>query len=523
MDLCDKFFYDLVEIYPPMNDYLLYQKFLKKKGSLPNKYSIKYLKKEDEIINKYIKELKDKKNLSFCEEILKYDINYNNKISFFSDGQYLLNIDDNILFIYYEICINKLPPLSIKKDYLFFMNRLKSLSNITNDMIKILEKGIKEKIIINKIIIESFLKKSQTILDDKINPKNVPNDIKIKFINFIDKYIIKNIKKLYSFVINNYLKHSINNLGLCSYKKGKRYYEEICKYTTLSNLTPQIIHDLGFKYLKKDLDLKSKLAKKFKVNDMDDHVYKENKFYKNSDEILKDLNSQKNLMHSKLNKYFYEDIDILYDIKPIIDYNTDMVAYYTGPSNFKNENGTFYINISNPTKISKYELLILSIHEGIPGHHYEQQLLHKSDKSDYIKYTLYSGYSEGWAFYCESLYEYNNDFEYYYSLQYRIERSLRLIIDTGIHYFNWNYQKCFDYMKKYMKYYSDDYIKDQILRYSSNPGQALTYVIGREVILHLKKDFLKKNTDIKTFHKIILDIGPCQLDLLIKKFYENII
>ena len=106
----------------------------------------------------------------------------------------------------------------------------------------------------------------QTILDDKINPKNVPNDIKIKFINFIDKYIIKNIKKLYSFVINNYLKHSINNLGLCSYKKGKRYYEEICKYTTLSNLTPQIIHDLGFKYLKKDLDLKSKLAKKFKVN-----------------------------------------------------------------------------------------------------------------------------------------------------------------------------------------------------------------------------------------------------------------
>ena len=35
----------------------------------------------------------------------------------------------------------------------------------------------------------------------------------------------------------------------------------------------------------------------------------------------------------------------------------------------------------------------------------------------------------------------------------KTERSLRLIIDTGIHYFNWDYQKCFDYMKKYMKYY----------------------------------------------------------------------
>ena len=66
-------------------------------------------------------------------------------------------------------------------------------------------------------------------------------------------------------------------------------------------------------------------------------------------------------------------------------------------------------------------------------------------------------------------------------------------------------------------------IKDQILRYSSIPGQALTYVIGKEVILHLKKDFFKKNSDIKTFHKIILDIGPCPLDILIKRFYELIL
>lgn len=523
MDICDKFFYDLVDIFPPMNDYLLYQKFLKKKGSLPNKYSLKYLNKENEIINKYEKELKNKKNLSFCEEILKYEIDYNNKILFFQDGQYLLNIDDNILFIYYEICINKLTPLSIKKDYLFFMNRLKSLSNITNSIIKILKEGIKNNVIINKIIIESFLKKSQSILDDKINPKNVPNDIKKQFINFIDKYIIKNINKLYIFVINNYLKHCANNLGICSYKKGKKCYEEICKFNTLSNLTPENIHDLGFKFLKKDLELKSKLAKKLKVDDIDDYIYKNNKFYKNSDEILKDLNSQKKMMYSKLHKYFFEDIEKLYDIKPIFDYNTDIIAYYTGSSNFKTEDGTFYINVSNPTKISKYELLPLSIHEGIPGHHYENQLLYKSNKPDYIKYTLYPGYSEGWAFYCESLYEYENDFEYYYSLQYRIERSLRLILDTGIHYFNWDYQKSFNFIKKYLKYYSDDFIKNQILRYSSNPGQALTYVIGKETILHLKNDFLKNNKCIKTFHKIILDIGPCPLDLLIKKFYEYIL
>ena len=58
--------------------------------------------------------------------------------------------------MYYDICINKLPPLSSKNDYLSVMNRLKSLTSITNDIIKLLEKGIKEKTVLNKIIIESF-------------------------------------------------------------------------------------------------------------------------------------------------------------------------------------------------------------------------------------------------------------------------------------------------------------------------------------------------------------------------------
>ena len=199
-----------------------------------------------------------------------------------------------------------------------------------------------------------------------------------------------------------------------------------------------------------------------------------------------------------------------------------MSAYYTSPN--KKEKGKFYINIFNPEKISKYELLTLNIHEGIPGHHYENYLTYKSNLPDYIKESLYSGYSEGWAFYCESLYEYKNDFEYYYSLQYKVERSLRLIIDTGIHYYKWDFDKCFKYMKKYLKYFPDDYIKNQILRYSSNPGQALTYKIGEQVILKLKKDYLKnKNNNIKSFHKILLDIGPCPLDLLIKQFYNIII
>ena len=305
MDLRNEYLHDNIKLYPPMNDYLQYTKFLKRKGILPNHLSKQFLKRSNDTNSKYLKDLKKKKELSFCEQILKYELEHDDKSSFFTSGDYLIDINDNILFMYYEICINKLSPLSKKEDYISVMNRLKSLSSITNKKIEILEKGIKEKVLLNKVIIDSFLKKSQTILDDKINPKNVPKDLKNKFIKFIDIYIIKNIKKLYLFVINKYLPHSIESLGLCSYKQGKRYYENICKSETMSNLTPEIIHDLGLRHLKEDLDLKSDLAKKLKVDDIDDYVYKSNKFYSSSDEIIKDLKSQRGLMHSKLNKYFF--------------------------------------------------------------------------------------------------------------------------------------------------------------------------------------------------------------------------
>ena len=37
----------------------------------------------------------------------------------------------------------------------------------------------------------------------------------------------------------------------------------------------------------------------------------------------------------------------------------------------KSSKGTFYINTIKPENINKYELYVLSLHEGIPGRHYE--------------------------------------------------------------------------------------------------------------------------------------------------------
>ena len=93
-------------------------------------------------------------------------------------------------------------------------------------------------------------------------------------------------------------------------------------------------------------------------------------------------------------------------------------------------------------------------------------------------------------------------------------RALRLVVDTGIHYYGWSYQKAYDYYKKY-SFNGDLQIKTQILRYIALPGQALCYKMGEKIILDLKKQY---NGDIKKFHTKILENGSIPLWLLKEQF-----
>ena len=182
--------------------------------------------------------------------------------------------------------------------------------------------------------------------------------------------------------------------------------------------------------------------------------------------------------------------------------------------------GAFYINTFNPGLINRNELYVLTLHEGIPGHHYENNYHINRDVGDFFKSNHYDNYSEGWGLYCESLLKTNNNYERFWQIIYNLHRSIRLVVDTGIHYFDWSYEKSFQFMKQYLPH-SDDEIKDEIYRYICDPGQALCYKIGELFFLDLRKKYFKKfKEDYKGFHSLILKIGPMPLHLFHKKFCE---
>ena len=76
-------------------------------------------------------------------------------------------------------------------------------------------------------------------------------------------------------------------------------------------------------------------------------------------------------------------------------------------------------------------------------------------------------------------------------------------------------------MKKYLSF-SDDYIHRELLRYINLPGQALTYKIGEKVFLYLRKLSFDQGISTKDFHKKVMEIGPCPLDVLIEQFNANL-
>jgi ribulose-bisphosphate carboxylase large chain len=70
--------------------------------------------------------------------------------------------------------------------------------------------------------------------------------------------------------------------------------------------------------------------------------------------------------------------------------------------------------------------------------------------------------------------------------EYEQLRCVRLVVDTGINYYGWSFNKALNYMKKHLTSLSIDEIYNEITRYICDPGQALAYKIGERFILKLR-------------------------------------
>ncbi|GFR73071.1 hypothetical protein ElyMa_000395800 [Elysia marginata] len=97
-----------------------------------------------------------------------------------------------------------------------------------------------------------------------------------------------------------------------------------------------------------------------------------------------------------------------------------------------------------------------------------------------------------------------------------IFRAARLVVDSGLHYFNWTRSQAIDF---FMKYTAETFegIEVEVDRYITWPGQATAYKVGELCIRALRQKAEKelgKYFDVREFHMAVLENGALPLPIL---------
>jgi uncharacterized protein (DUF885 family) len=205
---------------------------------------------------------------------------------------------------------------------------------------------------------------------------------------------------------------------------------------------------------------------------------------------------------------------------------------YVGSPLGSTDPGYYWVNTYNLSSRPLYVIPSLTAHEAVPGHHLQGALNQELPESiPQFRRNLYlSAYGEGWGLYTEFLANqmgiYTTPYEHFGKLTYEMWRACRLVVDTGMHVFDWSRQEAVDFMAENTALSLHE-INTEIDRYISWPGQALSYKIGEIKIRELRalaEKELGSQFDIREFHEQILEKGTVTLPLLeerIKKYIET--
>ena len=197
-------------------------------------------------------------------------------------------------------------------------------------------------------------------------------------------------------------------------------------------------------------------------------------------------------------------------------------GYYTPASADGTSPGYFFINLRDTAEWPRFALPTLVYHETVPGHHMESGTAAEEGELPLIRQMIWhAAYGEGWALYAEDLADeigmYENDplgrIGYLQSLLFR---AARVVADTGLHAKRWTREETVDYLVD-ITGQPRSAMETEVDRYAVWPGQATSYMIGRERIWVLRRNAMNAlgdQFDLAAFHHAILSGGPRPLDIL---------
>ena len=261
------------------------------------------------------------------------------------------------------------------------------------------------------------------------------------------------------FVKQEYAPHGRTDFGIWAVPDGDAIYRAAVKENTTTNYSPAEIHEMGLRQVAEIEAEMLKIAKSQGFNDLksfNEHIRNDRALYGKSGQQIFDLYKHyAEQMEQKLPTWFGKQPPTRLEVVAMDSFRApDAVpADYSPGSNDGSRPGRINVNEYAPEKRLLLNVEAIAYHEGIPGHHLQFSIAESlPDIPEFRRNASFNAYSEGWAFYSERLGRemgfYQDPYSEYGRLGNEMWRSVRLVVDTGVHFKHWSRQQMIDFFTR---------------------------------------------------------------------------
>jgi uncharacterized protein (DUF885 family) len=428
-------------------------------------------------------------------------------------------------------------PLDSVKHYEDYIARLRQIPRAFSQTTEVLRAGMKDHLMPVRFLLEKVPIQCQGVVaaDPFLIPiRKFPGTISERdrqrltrqIEDAVNHDVLPAYKTFAAFIATGYAPYGRTTLAVTSLPDGqRRYLNNIRSRTTLSNLTPAQIHQIGLREMDRIQADMLTIAHKKGFADLASfrEWVKTNPKYKptSAGQILDDFRKYIGQMQSKLPQLFTFIPGSPVTVEAIPAFQSAMATHYQMGTPDGKRPGRVVVATSNYAQRMLVDDEATAYHEGIPGHHMQLSVAQRlTGLPKFRQHTFNSGFIEGWALYAEQLGKevgfYQDPVSDYGRLSSELFRAVRLVVDTGIHSQGWTRDQVVEFMRK-SGAVDEPTIQSETNRYIAWPGQALAYKLGQLKFRELRdraQRQLGSKFDIRTFHDEMLNGGVLPLDLL---------
>lgn len=434
-------------------------------------------------------------------------------------------------------------PFDTVEDYENFLSRIDGFITWTEQAEANMRQGISQGLTQPRVLMERVVPQLESQLvpsaDDSDFYKPVSNmpesfgaedreRLTAAYVEAIESRLIPAYRRLRDFVRDEYIPAARETHGIGALPGGPQRYAFLVRETTTTDLTPEEIHAIGLAEVSRiheemqgvmnQVEFDGNLQAFFTFLNTDPQFY-----FTERQDLLDGYNALRNVIEPNAPRLFKTIPKAGYEIRLVEPFREKSASagQYRGASPDGSRPGVFFANAYDLSARPRWAMDSLFLHEAVPGHHFQGALTLELDELPrFRQFGGYTAYGEGWGLYAESLGRdlgaYTDPYQYFGKLNAELWRAIRLVVDTGLHYYGWTREEVLEYM------YANSAVAEaravsETERFMAIPSQALAYKIGELKIQELRtrsEAALGDGFDIREFHAQLLDAGALPLGVL---------